>query len=113
MASAFEGVNLRQTDRKLVRVPAVVTTADGSQCEARTLNISATGMALVAAVNFNHGTRIEVSFRLPTEQVMTMIKLPGEVRNCVLSGADSGFRIGLEFSNVPAATQSVLQKFLR
>jgi hypothetical protein len=114
MASPFSGVNLREQERKLMRVPAMLTFADGSSCEARTLNVSESGMGVVAPVNPRDGARVTVIFRLPTDPSSAPpLKVPADVRNSVLSGADSGFRLGLQFVNAPASALSMIKAYTK
>jgi c-di-GMP-binding flagellar brake protein YcgR len=87
---------------------------DGAAFEARTLNISESGMGIVTAVNPRDGTVITITFRLPTDAADAQpMQLSAEVRNSVLSGADSGFRLGLQFVNLQKSTLQTLRNFAK
>lgn len=103
----------RAHDRYPLRTEVLVGAPDGSRHVSRMLDIGKGGMALVVPFNAAVGTTLHVQARLPTRpKGNAVFEARAVVVNCVLSNADGGFRIGIQFHPLGARAQEVLTSCL-
>jgi hypothetical protein len=92
----------REARRRSVRSAGRLLLQPSHEIEVRLLDISSRGIGLVASVNLPAGTTGTLQFGVPGPDARP---IPFEARvavaDCVLSGADQGFRIGMQFSGEP------------
>lgn len=102
----------RQEARKPLRTPATVR-AGGKAFQVRTLDVSVSGVAIVAAVNPPVGMPLEVEFLVPGRSGVTRICLRGQVMHSVLCGAENGFRVGVGFNAPDEASRRAIEAYVR
>ena len=102
----------RQDPRKTLRTLATVRV--GRQAfQVRTLDISASGVAIVAAVNPPAGMQLELEFLVPGRKGVVPVRVRGQVMHSVLCGAENGFRVGVAFRELDAAGRRAIEAYLR
>lgn len=103
----------RAFPRHPIRTQAYIVLGDGRQLEARTLDIGKGGMGIVTSINPPVGSQFGVRMTLPVHpKGNALFEAQVRVANCVLDGAEGGFRLGLEFLALPPAAKSVLDRVL-
>lgn len=102
----------RQEPRKTLRTPATVRVA-GQAIQVRTLDVSVSGVAIVAAVNPPAGMQLELEFLVPGRQGVVPIRVHGQVMHSVLCGAENGFRVGVVFRNLDEAARRAIEAYVR
>ncbi len=113
--SVFPGITAerRAYPRHPLRTHAVLILADGRQIEARTLDVGKGGMAIVSNSNPPIGSTFGIRVTLPTHpRGNAVFEARVRVANSVLDGAESGFRIGIEFLALEPAARAVLERAL-
>lgn len=98
--------------RKSLRTIATVHVA-GQTVRVRTLDVSVSGMAIVAAVNPPPGMSFDIEFELLVGGRGATVRAKAQVMHSVLSSADSGFRIGLNFLSIEPASVTAIEQYLR
>ncbi len=79
----------------------------------RTLDINASGMSVVAALNLPTHLAGTIRFNLPVSTPAgSRIELQVKTAQCILSHHDGGFRIGLCFAAPAAEVVSLIRKFV-
>ncbi len=102
----------RQEPRKTLRTPATVRVA-GQALQVRTLDVSVSGVAIVAAVNPPAGMRLELEFLLPGRKGVVPVRARGQVMHSVLCGAENGFRVGVTFTELDDASRRAIEAYVR
>ena len=93
------GADRRVDERKPYRSPAAAI-AGGQEFPVRTLDISRSGLSIAAAINPPAGLRFRLRIRLDRQpQGAVVMETEVQVMHSVLARQDSGFRIGLRFTN--------------
>lgn len=103
----------RRDERRLFRSGAVWTPVGMAATQVRTLDVSAGGIALVAAFNPPTGHLCIVRFVLPTRDGPLTVETSGRVARSVFSSADDGFRVGVHFDPLSDEAARALQRFVR
>ncbi len=79
----------------------------------RTLEISATGMAIVASANPKPGSVLRVSFAIPAPGgAQVLFDSKACVVQSVFSNTESGFRVGLSFVELPVGSATAAMEYL-
>lgn len=106
------GVERRVDERRPYRSSATVI-AGGQELPIRTLDISRSGMCIAAAINPPPGLRFRMRMRLD-RQPRGAVTLEADVQvvHSVLARQESGFRIGLRFTNPSAELLNAISHFL-
>lgn len=99
----------RSSVRKLFRSMAHLLIPGRSPLTVRTLDISESGMSIVAALNLPAHLAGTIRCKLPASR---SIELQVKTTQCILSHQDGGFRIGLGFSAPDAEVLSLIRKFV-
>lgn len=102
----------RSAFRKLVRLTAVLEVDGAAPLAVRTVEVSASGVALSSALNIRPGGRCLVRIALPAQPPQPMLAVQGVVTYSVLSQRDGGFRVGVQFQALPRGAQERLQAFM-
>lgn len=104
----------RGDERRLYRGGALWAPIGLAPLQARTLDLSVSGLGLVSPVNPPVGTRCQVRFSVPTREHGPMsIDAFAVVARSIFSSADDGFRVGLMFENLAADAKREVQRFVR
>jgi c-di-GMP-binding flagellar brake protein YcgR len=107
------GIEQRKHKRKAFRSTAQLRIASGEILHVHTLDISAGGVSIVAAMNPKLKMSCVVLLNLPTNPFeKTTIKVPAIVVNSIYNSSESGFRIGLMFANVAPESQEIVTRFV-
>lgn len=101
----------RSTQRKVVKVKALVALEGGAAVAARTVDISASGMCVSVADPMAVGASAQVRFDLLVEGRPNTIQVKSRATYCILSGNE--FKVGLTFLNLDLSSMTTLAKFLR
>jgi c-di-GMP-binding flagellar brake protein YcgR len=103
----------RRAERKVLRTKALVILGNAQPFEVRTLDLSATGMSIVASANPKPGTVLNIRLSIPVRTGgNTPFEAKARVVHSVFSSAESGFKIGLSFTELSAVAASAILKFL-
>lgn len=103
----------RRDERRLFRGGAVWAPVGQSPAQVRTVDLSASGIALVSSTNPPIGCRCRVHFYLPMrEGGNKAVDLMATVARSSFSAAEGGFRVGLEFEAPDAEAMRVIKRFI-
>lgn len=105
------GPEQRRSPRWQIKTAARLVLNSNQVANARTLDISAGGLSVVADFSLPVGTKLQVSLLLPP-RVGNAIPLSAraEVMNCILDGRNGGFRIGMQFVEIDAAVRTEIER---
>ncbi|MCE4553188.1 PilZ domain-containing protein [Roseateles cellulosilyticus] len=102
----------RVEERRAYRSTATVI-AGTHQFQVRTLDISRSGMCIVAAINPQPNLRFKLRMRLDRQpQGPVTVEADVQVVHSVLASQESGFRIGLRFVNPGSQLLGAVNNFL-
>lgn len=101
----------RKSERKLVKVKALVKTADGDGIMGRTFDLATSGVGLLLDVPLKNGTQVRVSIGLLVNGVVTPMHAQARVQYCIFSSG--AYRVGMQFLQLDANTAIMLGRFLR
>lgn len=103
----------RQHVRKPLHGLAYVMLAGHPPIAVRTLEIGPGGIAIVAAANPPPKMNARLRLNLPTRsRGLVTVELAVTVLHSVLSRRENGFKVGLQFVDVPAPAQQAITAFL-
>ncbi|MFM9917016.1 MAG: PilZ domain-containing protein [Rhizobacter sp.] len=106
--------NRRQHERRYLRGVATVVLSPKDSFEVRTLDISAGGMAIVAAANPRPGTTFSIQVSLPLRpKGFTAIEARVQVMHSILASDEQGFKVGLQFVSLDAPTAAAVIQYLK
>jgi c-di-GMP-binding flagellar brake protein YcgR len=106
-------VERRQYERKHLRTSGQLFVAGRPPMEVRTIDLSLGGLALAAPMDVPAKTLCVVRVVLPLKpKGNVLLEARARVVHSVLSSAQAGFSIGLQFTDVSAATAAALNQFL-
>lgn len=112
-ATPGSGAERRVDERRLFRSTAVVL-AGGQEFQVRTMDISRSGMCIVAAINPPAGLKFRLRMRLDRQpQGFVMLETDVQVVHSVLARQESGFRIGLRFTSPSNELLNAVNHFLK
>ena len=101
----------RTTQRKVLKVKALVAPEAGAAVAARTVDISSSGMCVSVADPMAVGATAHVRFDLLVDGKPNTIQVKSRVTYCILSGNE--FKVGFTFLNLDLSSMTTLAKFLR
>ena len=101
----------RQTQRKVLKVKALIALDGGASLTVRTVDISSSGMCVSTAEPVTLGANCQVRFDLLVDGKPSAIQVRSRVSYCILSGNE--FKVGLQFVNLDLASMTALARFLR
>jgi len=104
----------RKTERKALRARATVILGQTQGFEVRTLDVSVGGMAIVAQANPPPGVVLSIRFMMPLKPSgYAPFEARARVVHSVFSSAESGFKVGLSFIDLPADAVAAVNRYLR
>ena len=109
MVSVFT-LDHRVAPRMALQVPAKLLTAGAAEVDARTVDVSTSGICLVTPGSMEVGQQCEVSFRVPLNGTDSGIRVVARTVYCVKS-ARNGYMVGMRFVN-PDASTDLLSRFV-
>jgi hypothetical protein len=101
----------RKSERKLVKVKALVKMPGGEGIMGRTFDLATSGVGILLDVPLKNGTQVRVSIGLLVNGVVTPMHAQARVQYCIFSSGD--YRIGMQFLQLDANTAIMLGRFLR
>lgn len=104
----------RQHLRKPLRTSALLSSTALPTLTVRTLDISLGGMGIVASANLIMRVRCTALLTIPTRNYgSTQLRLEAAVAHCVFTGAEDGFKIGLQFTVLSAEAEAAIAQYLQ
>jgi hypothetical protein len=104
--------NRRVHPRKVLRTTATVLLPGAAMPrEVRTWDLGLDGMSLVSPRPIAPGTRCTISLQLPGSATPQELSMPARALWCSLMGPE-GFKVGLVFASLDAATQEAIARFV-
>lgn len=108
------GADRREAIRRQLRSPALVLLPGQPGRVGRTVDVSETGMCLMLAEGLPDGTECLIGFELPEKGgARKRVQSRARVVHSVLSTQGEGFKIGMQFLQVPDETRRALESFIR
>jgi hypothetical protein len=101
----------RQTQRKLLKVKAVVVVDGFAPVAAKTVDVGANGMCIMSPDPIQVGANAQLRFDLFVDGSMTTIDVRCKVTYCILSHGD--FKVGFNFLNLNLSGMTQLAKFMK
>lgn len=107
-----QGKERRVDERRTYRTAATII-AGGREFQVRTLDLSRSGLCIVAAINPQPNLRFRLRLRID-RQPQGPVTLEAEVQvvHSVLASHESGFRVGLRFVSPSAQLTKAIEHFL-
>lgn len=100
----------RTTQRKVLKVKALLTLEDGETLTARTLDVGGEGLGLVTTRSVPHGAICMVQFELFHEGIVHLIAIKAVVQYCILSNGE--FKVGFRYVNLALSSMAAISRFL-
>ena len=108
-----EGSERRKSVRRVLRTTAVVILNESQTFEVRTVDVSINGMAIVAPANPKPGVVFYIRFKVPLKNKgYENFESKARVVHSIYSSSESGFKIGLNFIQLPQNFATLLEKFI-
>ena len=108
------GADRREAVRRHLRSPALVLLPGQPGRVGRTVDVSETGMCVMLPDGLPGGTECMVGFELPDKGgSRKRVQSRARVVHSVLSTQGDGFKIGMQFMQVPDDTRRALESFIR
>ena len=101
----------RKSERKIVKVKALVKLDGGDAVMGRTFDLGTSGVGVLLDVPMKTGVQARVSVGLLVNGVVTPMHTQARVQYCIFSNGD--YRIGMQFLQLEAATAVMLARYLR
>lgn len=101
----------RKSERKLVKVKAMIKLESGEAVMGRTFDLGATGVGILLDIPLKTGIQVRVSVGLLVQGIVTPMHAQGRVQYCIFSNGE--YRIGFQFLQLEPATVAMLARFLR
>jgi c-di-GMP-binding flagellar brake protein YcgR len=101
----------RLTQRKLLKVKAVVVVDGYAPAMVKTVDVSASGMCIMSADPIQVGAQAQLRFDLFVDGSMTTIDVRCRATYCILSHGD--FKVGFNFLNLNLSGMTQLAKFMK
>jgi c-di-GMP-binding flagellar brake protein YcgR len=104
----------RQHQRRVLRGPSQIQFENQPFMKTRTMDVSISGLGIVAPVNPPGKTTCTIRFLVPvdTDRQVT-VTTSAVVTHSVFSGAEDGFKVGLMFTGLSAETTAILQRYVK
>jgi hypothetical protein len=101
----------RQSERKIVKVKAVVAMEGQAPVPGRTMDVGANGVSVTVEHPLQVGQSAQVAFDLLVEGKLTPISARSKVIYCIFGGGE--FKVGFQFLNLELSAMTQLARFLR
>ena len=104
----------RQHERRVLRGPSQIQFDNQPFMSTRTMDVSVSGLGIVAPVNPPPRTTCTVKFVVPidTDRQVT-ITATAVVTHSIFTRSEDGFKVGLMFTGMAAETTAVLQRYVK
>lgn len=103
----------RRDERRMFRGGALWAPVGMAPMQARTIDLSASGIALVSPLNPQVGARCRVHFNLPLRDGSSLtVDTSARIARASFSAAEDGFRVGIEFDALDSELQRALKRFV-
>ena len=113
-SSKKSGADRREAVRRHLRSPALVLLPGQPGRVGRTVDVSETGLCVLMPEGLAGGTECMVGFELPDKAgTRKRVQARARVVHSVLSTQGDGFKIGMQFAQVPDETRRMLESFIR
>lgn len=98
-----------------MNIPAEVVLSRSRSYEVRLLDLSEGGAGIVAPAAAPSGVRFSLRFQLPQRAGMASVlaEVPSRVVHSVFSRDRAGFRIGVQFVDVPEAQLQAIRTYVQ
>jgi len=104
----------RQHERRVLRGPSQLQFGSQPFMNTRTMDVSISGLGLVAPVNPPARTTCTVKFVVPIDVDRNVtITASAIVTHSIFTRAEDGFKVGLMFTGMSAETIAVLQRYVK
>jgi hypothetical protein len=105
-------VEKRQTQRKDLRVKAILTLDNGMKMTVRTADIGKFGLGVTGVLRqLDVGQTVHVAFEMPFSGQIHNISVNGRVSHCTNTPHD-GFRTGVQFTDLNSDSVSILSQYV-
>jgi c-di-GMP-binding flagellar brake protein YcgR len=111
-ALAPTGENRRLAERKLLRGRAQLQFTGRPPMEVRTLDISASGMAVASPSNLPAAAPCALQLVLPLKTGRFPLQVNARVVHSVFSNAEGGFKVGMQFLGVSSAMSAAITQYI-
>ena len=101
----------RNETRKPLHVRALMVMGE-QRLEAKTLNISAGGLAIQSPLNLKTGTRFGIVFQVHIGSKFSTVQAECEAIHSIFGSGGTGFKTGLRFTNLTAPNRQTITSFL-
>jgi c-di-GMP-binding flagellar brake protein YcgR len=101
----------RQSQRKILKVRAMLVPEDGARVMGRTSDLSANGVSISVPQPLGIGQTVQMRFDLLVEGNVVPIQSRARTQYCILSNGE--FKVGLQFLNLELGAMTALSRFLR
>jgi c-di-GMP-binding flagellar brake protein YcgR len=101
----------RTEARKLLRCQATVLLKNAPSLKTRTIDVSLSGISLMAPENIVPGKLCGIAFEAAVNGKIRQVNAVGKVVYSICVGT-SGFRIGLQFTDIDAPSRAALGQIL-
>lgn len=102
----------RIAPRKAIRCRAKIVLDDKISLDARTVDISSSGICMILAEQLPAGRACLIAFDIPINGKMRKIRAVAKAVYSICSGTE-GFRVGFQFVQVDAATTMTITELTR
>lgn len=107
------GLDRRRFPRKFISGTGHLLVPGQPPMEVHTQDISLGGVGVISPRPLPHETVCSVRFALSRESYgMDFITVPVRVAHCVLSGREYGFLLGLEYHQLPADVEEIINRYM-
>lgn len=104
----------RDSGRRTLRTTAQVALNNAKSISVRTLDISPSGMSILATASPPVGTVFRIKFGLPKKPTGVLaIDVTARVVHTILDGREDGFKVGLQFIDPDEGVKAALQGFCK
>lgn len=107
----FNPKNNRSEPRRILRTPATLLFKDRPPVRVRTIDISTSGIAIMVPMNVAEGQSCGISVDTFVNGRMVQINAVAKVIYSICVGT-TGFRVGMQFTNVEPAGQTALAQLM-
>jgi len=100
----------RQSNRKILKVKALLALEDGPTLVARTIDVGGEGMCVVVPDAVSKGAMGIIRFEIFHEGKATSISVRSRAQYCILSNGE--YKVGFQFVALELSAMASLAKFL-
>jgi hypothetical protein len=101
----------RQSQRKILKVRAMLVSEGGARVMGRTTDLGANGVSINVPQPLGVGQTVQMRFDLLVEGNVVPIQSSARTQYCILSNGE--FKVGLQFLSLEPGAMTALSRFLR